>query len=668
MKTRWMSLALACALLLTLLPLGALATETDYFGLWMCDAEHNPNTGGSVVIYYELDDGTVPPDSGTEWTSSTNQNVPKGTKVTLEAKPAEGYRFKGWYQANIDKTGPEDSHYLSDDFISDDNPYTFTGNPCGEGYSPYICAVFEKDVGLTPVTEITLYPDRPTAGATTDTEEPFVGQSDWTFFFSSVRWADDKGAVLTAPQTFEDGKTYYIAVTLQSYWASDAHCFFVQGGENQTTVKVEGGELIGEPSITNSSGQPSTMDLLLAVKAMVKRPADQIQIWVGNTDGRGVPFSEMGGKVAVKYTPSEPNVWELATKDGTDYRAGEIVQFYAGDEITAYARADEGYRFVGWYDVNIEWGPEAGTKSYQGDVISTARSITYKPGETVFPGRTEPQRYVCAVFEVGEESCRHEHVRTEHKDPTCTEAGYNKMICEDCGEVLSSFEITAIGHDWDEGKITTPATVTEEGVKTFTCTRCGETKTEVIPATGGEPQNPFKDVKAEDYYYDAVIWAVGNEPQITNGTSATTFSPNAACTRGQVVTFLWRANGCPEPKRSDNPFKDVKESDYYYKAVLWAAENGVTTGTSETTFSPNAPCTRAHVVTFLWRAEGEPAPKDAGNPFADVTAGQYYTSAVLWAVSHEPQITNGTSATTFSPNATCTRGQIVTFLYRAMGA
>ena len=175
--------------------------------------------------------------------------------------------------------------------------------------------------------------------------------------------------------------------------------------------------------------------------------------------------------------------------------------------------------------------------------------------------------------------------------------------------------------------------------------------------------NPFTDVPADQYYYDPVLWAVNHTPQITKGTSDTTFSPNATCTRGQVVTFLWRAMGEPEPTSTANKFSDVATSDYFYKAVLWAVEKGITLGTSDTTFSPNDPCTRAHVVTFLWRAEGQPSASGA-NPFADVASGQYYYSAVLWAVSKN--ITQGTSAATFSPDNPCTRAQIVTFLYRDM--
>ena len=172
--------------------------------------------------------------------------------------------------------------------------------------------------------------------------------------------------------------------------------------------------------------------------------------------------------------------------------------------------------------------------------------------------------------------------------------------------------------------------------------------------------NPFVDVREGEYYYDAVLWAVENG--ITAGTSATTFSPDAGCTRAQVVTFLWRTAGQPEPASSGNPFTDVRAGEYYYKAVLWAVERGITNGTSATTFSPDDTCTRAQIVTFLWRFEGQTEPTSAANPFTDVQPSAYFGKAVLWAV--ENGITNGTSPTTFSPDDTCTRAQVVTFLYR----
>ena len=177
---------------------------------------------------------------------------------------------------------------------------------------------------------------------------------------------------------------------------------------------------------------------------------------------------------------------------------------------------------------------------------------------------------------------------------------------------------------------------------------------------GGTAQNPFVDVKEGAYYYDAVLWAV--EQKITSGTSATTFSPDASCTRAQMVTFLWRAAGSPKAENGKNPFTDVKADAYYYDAVLWAVEKGVTSGTSATTFSPDATVTRGQTVTFLYRNAG--SPEVSGTmPFTDVEADAYYAKAVQWAV--QQKITTGTSETTFSPMSDCTRGQIVTFLYRA---
>ena len=169
----------------------------------------------------------------------------------------------------------------------------------------------------------------------------------------------------------------------------------------------------------------------------------------------------------------------------------------------------------------------------------------------------------------------------------------------------------------------------------------------------------FRDVTQSDYYYDAVQWAV--EKGITEGTSATTFSPDASCTRAQMVTFLWRAAGSPAPKSTVNPFKDVSSSDYYYNAVLWAIENGITTGVSADRFAPGAAVSRAQTVTFLYRANGSLAANGAG--FSDVAADEYYANAVAWAV--RSGITTGTGNGKFAPNAPCTRGQIVTFLYRS---
>ena len=170
--------------------------------------------------------------------------------------------------------------------------------------------------------------------------------------------------------------------------------------------------------------------------------------------------------------------------------------------------------------------------------------------------------------------------------------------------------------------------------------------------------NFFTDVHAEDYYYDAVLWAA--QKGITGGMSDTLFAPNAACTRAQIVTFLWRAAGSPEPKQLST-FGDVPADAYYAKAVAWAVENGITDGTSDTTFAPGTICTRAHGVTFLSRAAKANTASGNSN-FADVDANAYYASAVKWAVDNG--ITNGISSSLFGPDSSCTRAQIVTFLYR----
>ena len=169
----------------------------------------------------------------------------------------------------------------------------------------------------------------------------------------------------------------------------------------------------------------------------------------------------------------------------------------------------------------------------------------------------------------------------------------------------------------------------------------------------------FVDVATGSYYEDAVDWAVENG--ITKGTDDTHFSPDGICTRAQAVTFLWRAAGSPDPEIRTMPFTDIPVGSYYYDAVLWAVENGITKGTGDTTFSPNMTCSRAQIVTFLWRSEKSPA-SGTVNHFADVKSTAYYTDAVLWAVKKD--ITKGTTNTTFSPDADCTRAQIVTFLWR----
>ena len=201
----------------------------------------------------------------------------------------------------------------------------------------------------------------------------------------------------------------------------------------------------------------------------------------------------------------------------------------------------------------------------------------------------------------------------------------------------------------------------KNGKYTFTMPDSKVTVEATFKASAPTGKNPFIDVPAGSYYEDAVIWAVGKG--ITSGTSAVTFDPNGNCTRAQAVTFLWRAAGSPAAKSKVMPFTDVPSGSYYYDAVLWAMEQGITKGTSDTAFSPDATCTRAQIVTFLWRANGSPV-VSGNSAFTDVAADAYYAAAVTWAEKNG--VTGGIGGGLFGSNNNCTRAQIVTFLYRAM--
>ena len=227
------------------------------------------------------------------------------------------------------------------------------------------------------------------------------------------------------------------------------------------------------------------------------------------------------------------------------------------------------------------------------------------------------------------------NLKTEVTKSTCVAEGLSRQNCTRCAyTVEETLAIDPEGHAW-------------EGTE---CTLCGDTRL-----------TPFNDVQEESFYEEPVAWAVAGG--ITNGVSATDFGSLKNCNRAQVVTFLWRAAGQPEPKSMNNPFVDVQAGSFYEKPVLWAVENGITNGTDATHFGPNGDCNRASVVTFLWRAAGKPAPSNKNLPFVDVPGNSWYAEPVLWAL--EKGITNGTDATHFGSNSTCIRAQVVTFLYRA---
>ena len=299
------------------------------------------------------------------------------------------------------------------------------------------------------------------------------------------------------------------------------------------------------------------------------------------------------------------------------------------------------YSFDGWY-----------TKKNGGTKITTA--TLFDKDTTVYAHWTYTGSTGGGVttYPITVKSAKNGDVTASHKS-AAKGTTITLTVDPDKGYVLDT--LTVLDGKDKEIKLTE-----KNGKYTFTMPASKVTVAAMFKAEQSTGKNPFTDVPAGSYYEDAVIWAV--DKGITTGTSATTFNPNGICTRAQAVTFLWRAAGSPAAKSAVMPFADVKAGSYYYDAVLWAVEQGITKGTSDTTFSPDATCSRAQIVAFLWRSEKSPAAGTA-NPFADVKSTAYYADAVLWAVKED--ITKGTTSTTFSPDADCTRAQIVTFLYRA---
>lgn len=248
----------------------------------------------------------------------------------------------------------------------------------------------------------------------------------------------------------------------------------------------------------------------------------------------------------------------------------------------------------------------------------------------------------------------HEYV-IEVVEPTCTARGYTSHYCLGCGDRYRTDYTDPLGHRYDDGVVTKEPTLTAMGRILYTCAGCGDTYQETIPML----TNPFEDIDEDAWYFDAVIWAFNNG--ITTGIDETHFAPEQLCTRSQVVTFLWRAAGEPAPASADSPFADVPENAYYRDAVIWAWEQGITTGVDDARFAPLETCTREQVVTFLHRFRGCPEPKTAAT-FPDVHPGDYYYKAVCWAA--ERKVTVGADGGNFCPKRECTRDQTVTFLYR----
>ena len=363
---------------------------------------------------------------------------------------------------------------------------------------------------------------------------------------------------------------------------------------------------------------------------------DGLRYWprqAGNTNGTITEYAiqvsndgETFETVATGNWEADRN-WKLAQFEGQNVKYVRLVALDATtDNQYVFASASE-IRITG-----VKGGELPHEHSFGEWTVTTPATCTDKGVET--------RTCECGESETREvDALGHNAVAVPGKDATCTETGLTEgSKCDRCGETLvEQKEIPALGHDYVDG----------------VCIRCGDQQE--TPAV-----NPFVDVPEDSWFFAPVMWAVENG--ITSGTSATTFGPDGACVRAQVVTFLWRAAGSPKPVTAENPFVDVPEDEYYRDAVLWAYENGITSGVSETHFGTNEICTREQVVTFLWAAANKPASSAEVN-FSDVQSGAWYYAPVAWAV--ENNITSGIGGGIFGVGSTCTRAHVVTFLYAA---
>ena len=368
--------------------------------------------------------------------------------------------------------------------------------------------------------------------------------------------------------------------------------------------------------------------------------AGDFKFTVKATNGGGSDTKEL----TIKVADAEAAKYHNVTLSGAGTGATGAGSHAAGTTVNIYAGTKSGYTFNGWTsdDVTV-----LSASSKNASFVMPDKDVTVKANWVYNGGGSSGGGYTYytikatagvngSISPTGNVSVR------EGRDQTFT-------ITPNKGYAVAKVLI-------DSKNVGAVKSYTFENVKK------NHTIEVVFMKASGNPQTGvFVDVPEGSYYEEAVNWAV--EKGITTGTDATHFSPDGFCTRAQAVTFLWRAAGSPAAKSAVMPFADVKAGSYYYDAVLWAVENGITKGTSETMFSPDATCTRAQIVTFLWRSQKSPAAGTA-NPFTDVKASAYYADAVLWAVKED--VTKGTTNTTFSPDANCTRAQIVTFIWRAL--
>ena len=521
-----------------------------------------------------------------------------------------------------------------------------------------------------------------------DAAAEMASTGDTTYTVAYTAWTAADGATLDIGDKFQPGTAYTVKITLEAknsnVFTADSTYNKIEGKDAKLVTAVtgytdsviltytfdatEGTYVPTKPTITTVTlpdgkvGEAYSQTLaatgtnpiawsietgdlpdgLTLVGDTIKgtpSKAGEFKFTVKATNGGGSDTKAL----TIKIADAEAAKYHNVTLSGAGTGATGAGSHAAGTTVNIYAGTKSGYTFNGWTsdDVTV-----LSASSKNASFVMPDKDVTVK-ANWVYNGGSSGGGYTYytikatagvngSISPTGNVSVR------EGRDQTFT-------ITPNKGYAVAKVLI-------DSKNVGAVKSYTFENVKK------NHTIEVVFMKASGNPQTGvFVDVPEGSYYEEAVNWAV--EKGITTGTDATHFSPDGICTRAQAVTFLWRAAGSPAAKSAVMPFTDVKAGSYYYDAVLWAVENGITKGTSDTMFSPDATCSRAQIVTFLWRSQKSPAAGTA-NPFTDVKASAYYADAVLWAVKED--VTKGTTNTTFSPDANCTRAQIVTFIWRAL--
>ena len=618
-------------------------TETgnkEYWAKWEANA---------YTVMLNTNGGTINSGNITSYTYGVGATLP-----TADDMSYIGHTFKGWY---------EDSN--------------FSGNPVAEisttatGAKTYYAKWLSTDAGITAVsvdntagtingTTITVVLPYGTTTLPTENSKVSITAADGA---TVSNLATTDGSEWTFTVTAADGQTiknYTISVSIAPDPATgnrndiaaakstvENHDWTVPQATANTEEAVKTW-IEGQLAAMNLNGASYTVTMTGFTTATEGTAADRdgtngsftftVKLYKGNDTGNIATSTYAEATVTISngtVTATPYTKWTVTVNAGNGGSVSGGGTYEGNTQVTVTATPNSGYHFVRW----TENGAEVSTSASYSFILTADRTLTAVFSRNSSGGYSYYTIKATAgtggsISPSGNVSVR------EGRDQTFT-------ITPDKGYAVSNVKI--------DGK-------SIGAVKSYTFENVRRTHTiEVIfmKANGNPQTGVFVDVATGSYYEDAVDWAVENG--ITKGTDDTHFSPDGICTRAQAVTFLWRAAGSPEPETRAMPFTDVPVGSYYYDAVLWAVENGITKGTSDTTFSPNMTCSRAQIVTFLWRSEKSPAAGTA-NPFVDVQSTAYYADAVLWAF--EEDITKGTADTAFSPSADCTRAQIVTFLWR----